>query len=383
VSDENAPMYVPSGTNQIPDFVGALSPMLTVWRKLHLEFDSMTAPPTTGLDANFASGSVTKIIPNTPAAGRSIVGLLHVNFHGEPGKDLFAGGKLEIVGVGTYKVTNSATAVISQQAAVTLVDVDSVLAGVTNGSPARLYDDDDRYLQYSSFYESLINLPLPVLPADARSTECVQAMQYRFTPAYITLVDVNSFAGWNTQRTVPFQRNADSQIRIGDLYLSAFDAGNLQLKGTDRPGFWAHSVAFGYQAGPSDDGEPEVEFPDMGETPKRLNLIINGFDSFGFSVVWLEGIRDNVFGEYGKRRASDPTASQFMNPDRAAALAHQYNDLTYGVISHEIGHAPGKQWALNDHGENGLMQPGAAAINAVGFFPRTITRFRSTTSWTR
>jgi hypothetical protein len=221
-----------------------------------------------------------------------------------------------------------------------------------------------------------------VLPAHSRGTELVQGMQFRYTPAYITLINANT-QSWNTQLTVPFQRNADSQVRFGDLYLSAFDTGNLQLKGTDRAGFWAHSVVFGYQAGPSDDGEPELEFPDMGETPKQLNLIINGADSFGFSVVWLEGIRDSVFGEYPKRRASDPLPAHFMDSVRATSLQQSYTYSIYGVMAHEIGHAPGKQWAFTDHAEGGLMRRGAANITEESFRPKTIKRFRSVTSWSQ
>jgi hypothetical protein len=56
-------------------FNGALSPLLTVWRKLHLEIDSMTAPPTNGPQANFRTAKIGLIKQNLPKGGQSVVTL--------------------------------------------------------------------------------------------------------------------------------------------------------------------------------------------------------------------------------------------------------------------------------------------------------------------
>ena len=184
------------------------------------------------------------------------------------------------------------------------------------------------------------------------------------------VVDANAL-GWNSQQTIPFKRNAPSSVEFFGVVSSDFDTGNLQLKGTDKAEFWAFSVVFGYQPGRSQDNDPDGEVATGGETPKEL---LND-RPYGFSVVWMESIRERQF--VGSSPAS------FTNAGSAVSHRIAYINDLYGVISHETGHAPGRQKPWNDHGEKGVMKSGALDIEREDFSPATVRRFRSATSWTQ
>lgn len=379
VTDANALLYVTANTNAIPGFVGGISPLLTVWRKLHLEFDSMAAPPTSGPEANFVSGTITHAKLNSPVTGRSRIAVGHtqpwVNGLGQ-----FAAGKIEISGVGAYAVTNGATftSALDNRSSMGL-DVLGTPEGNLIGLSAKVYDDDERYLANDSpLYESLVNLPSPPLPASGRSGEFINAMQFRFDPAYIKLVDANAL-GWNATQTIPFRRNAPAVDLIGN---SVFDAGNLDLKGDDRPEFWCFSVGFGYQPGAGGDGDGHEEIPLSGGTPQTSPWLVGDNNRpFGYCVVFLESIRDYEFGV--GRIARDPDPARFKDPQKASLLRSEYLGWIYGVIAHELGHGPGRQSEAADHDEESLMRKGGSNIDDEGWAAKTLRRFRTSPSWTR
>ena len=370
-------MFVPSGTNQISDFVGALSPMLTVWRKLHLEFDSMAAPPASGPEVNYVSATVSGFRLNYPTAGRSHVALVHGG--ADDGVGLFERGKLEISGLGSFAVTNSWTLAYLNGRAGTTVEILGVPSGLSNGQTARLFDDDDRYLANDlPLYPSNLGLAAPPVPALAHVTPFLQAAEPKFAPAYLTLVDANS-KGWNTISTVPFKRQEPGHSIFGTV----FDNGNLQLKGADRPEFWAFSVVFGYQSTASDDGEPDEEIPLSGGTPEtRVPTVPEQlYIAVGYSVGFLENIRDY---EFGRRGNSPPRPGDFIHPIRAPDLANQFIQRMYAVLAHEIGHPPGRRSESDDHDESGILETGAPqSLAGDSFSPKSIARFRRATNWTK
>ena len=216
-----------------------------------------------------------------------------------------------------------------------------------NYQVARLYDDDDQYLVNDALYPSLVALQSPQLPADSRSGEFVTNMRPSFAAAYISPVDANAL-GWNTSQTVPFKRNAGLGVTSSPFHQ------NLQLRGNDRAVFWAYSVVFAYQDDPSEDGEPDDEEPNLG---------INADDDAtttldGFCVVFVEGVRDKVWGI--DRDGITVSASQFYVSQPAALYKSLYLDRLYGVIIHEVGHAPPGPLLQFDHSERGLMQAGGS-----------------------
>ena len=317
VANEVLPMFVPSGTNQIEGFVGALSPMLTVWRKLHLEFDSMAAPPASGPEANYVAGSIAAVRLNQPATGRSYIAVSHALVP-EDGGGTFDRGIIEIAGAGSFAVTNAGTMNYLNGRASTTVEIFGAPAGLTNGQPVKLYDDDDRYLANHPLYPSNLGLVSPPTPAFHHVTPFISAAQPKFAAAYLTLVDANAM-GWNTQPNIVFKKAESGYSVFGTV----FDNGNLQFKGTDRPEFWAWSVVFGYQSDKTDDGEPDAETPLSGTTPKTSPYLPPGFRNIplSYSVIFLENIRDY---EFGRRTASDQQPTYYIDPIRVPHIRNQY-----------------------------------------------------------
>jgi hypothetical protein len=282
-----------------------------------------------------------------------------------------------IMAVGTYRITNSWTFRDNNGQSFTIAQWDTLPGGNVTNRPAKLYDDDDRFLANDPLYPSLLDLQSPPLPLDSRSVEFIQAMQPRFGDAYIQFISVNT-NGWNSQPTIPFKRNASAYSLIGNV----FDSGNLQLKDTDRSEFWAFSVVFGYQAGTLDDGEPDSETPLSGGTIKNGPFSpIEPNKPHGYSAIFPEAIRDRNFGLNRDEVAREP--ADFTVPGNASALREVFLHDLYGVIAHEVGHAPGRQSESADHKETGIMEEGAPRISEAAFSPRTILRFRKAPSWTK
>jgi hypothetical protein len=99
-------------------------------------------------------------------------------------------------------------------------------------------DDDDHYLANDPLFPSALNLQSPPLPVDQRSDEFITNIQPVFAAAYILPVNANAL-GLNSQSIIPFKLNAPAYLITG----TPFDAGNLQLKGTDRPQFCVNEIA--------------------------------------------------------------------------------------------------------------------------------------------
>jgi hypothetical protein len=126
VAAEADEMYVSADTNAVPGFVGGISPMLIVWRKLHLEFDSMDAPPATGAEALSLQGQIISLTNNYPSAGRCQLRLLHTNVFDLVGfGDI---GKIVIPSVGSYRVHKSSFRSSGSKGSTTL-EPSNVLSG--------------------------------------------------------------------------------------------------------------------------------------------------------------------------------------------------------------------------------------------------------------
>ena len=288
-------------------------------------------------------------------AGLSVVQVSHEP--AENGYNLLENGKIIIGGV-AYKIRNSTSAT-----RITYLQIQGVPPGGTVGTPVQMYDDDDQYLTNDPLYPSLLTLQSPSVPALHHVIPFLHTNQWRFAEAYITLVDANAM-GWNTQTTISFHRHAD--VGTG----SPFDAGNLQLKETDRSTFWAFSVVFAYQGPQSEDGERDNEAPVAGVTPELFGVVLQPY-----SAVYLEAVRERIF--FGV------PPPNFTLQNEAENLKKQYLDDLYVVMAHEVGHAPGRQGGGADHSEGGIMKAGADAVSRLGFSARTLRRFRSATSWTQ
>jgi hypothetical protein len=357
VSSEDDDLYVSPSTNVVAGFVGGISPMLTVWRKLHLEFDTMAEPPASGSEVIAFSGSIVSVTPNKPVQGRSLVRVRHTI--GAGSNDRFEHGKLEISGYGAYVISNSHTAIMGAQF-ITALEINGVPGAVPIGTAVTLYDDDNKYLISDPLFPSLLTLQSPPLPALHHVGPCLATNAARFAAAYITLVDANA-QGFSIGTAIPFKRQSG---------MGPFDVGNQELKGSDRPEFWAFTAVFGFEPEANEDFDPDGESGTLGITQKSLGGLVHSF-----SVVYLETNRDGAF--------LDAFPASFVNPFSTAGLQRAYVDQIYSTMAHEIAHSPGSlRRASSDHKEQGLMSGGLNRTRE-NFGPETLARFRQTTQWTR
>lgn len=340
----------------------------------------MAAPPASGPETLPIPAVVSRIQPNWPASGQSFVTVFFTNTVGAlEGLNEFERGKLEVPGLTTFRVLGSELKVTPGGRTYVYTTIEGVLSATNVGRSVNLYDDDEQFLWNDPMYPSLLNLP-PSLPVTSTHlTQLVPLLRSAYRPAYIEIVDGNA-AGWNSVLTVPFRRNkAALELNLIGQQVSYFDQGNLELKGKDRPQFWAHSVVLGYQPNPAEDGDNDNEHALEGGTPKGRFIDGNQHQSLGYSVVFMESARD---AGIGRRGLNEATNSFTMND-----LRQSYWSRLGGQTAHEVAHAPGRQSEGGDHDEDNLMRtggdyhPGVAAREEQRFSPSTIKRVRSTPRW--
>ena len=339
--------YIPANDSQVPKFYGIISPMLTVWRKLHIEVDSMQAVSTNGSQANFRTGTVSGYVENSPIAGESTIHMsTSTVFVGSDNE--CENGHLDIDGFASLPVVSNYYNGIENFVVIGMPGTNVI------GQNFKVYDDDDRFLD-------TIGLP-PALPKDGESTNIIAGIQGVYAPAYIEVVNANA-EGFNLNKEISFALNANMGITGAGVFDDAQDL-------HDSTYFWAHIVTFGYQADTSEDKDPNTEDDLLGVTLKK-SLLFEG----GVSAIFTETIRDD---------AIDAEVQNFINSTNLyAGFRSDYWGNIYGTVAHEIGHGPGGNSEASDHDEGGLMQAGGETIYGHSFTPVTIKRFRNAGQWSQ
>gem|GEM_PF-5812613 len=321
----------------------AASPLLTVWRKLNLEMDSMQMwegdkpHPDRNMNAGIAWQEDD---PSNPRLWSELLVTVEIPL----GEDFYAGGRVKSGGVELDIMGNTITSITVKHPngtePLTQTQKDAFL-GVFE-----MFDDDD---------SGLSGDPLPRL--DLIDDE----VKSKFRPAYIEVEEVDE--SLNPNRTIPFSPN--NNIYNPDTALDD----SQDLTGSDVESYWYHMVITAYQPtlttppnfqGNNYDLDPNTEEPFLlGATGiSLLGLEINNH----FSVMFVETIRDSNGG-----RAELPNFEQILQSEISR------------ITAHEIGHPPGGYDVDSDHTEGGLMGDGAEEANY--FFPITISRFRSALKW--
>ena len=196
-------MYVGASDAPALGFVGALSPMLTVWRKSHLEFDSMTAPPANEPETLFVSAVASRIWTNWPVMGRSFVTAVWTNTAGAVDSwNEYERGKLEVSAGNIYRVLSSETKVDPGGKTYVYVVIDGLLNATNQGNPVKLYDDDNQYLANDPLYPSLLILPspLPVIPSYRLAPKNPWPAQIEDTAAFTWMMKHVAEYGGDTNR---------------------------------------------------------------------------------------------------------------------------------------------------------------------------------------
>ncbi len=331
VSNSAAANYVTADDAKVPAFAGVVSPMLTVWRYLHIEQDSMEAvdTPKPEPDRIVVTGSYWE--KNPP--GNNGYSFLHitpnlpdVEMNHYLNGSMTAGGQSFLIAghaPNLLKIFHGSN-----------LPPDSKYSAFIGSVEVR--DDDERGTG-------------PLLPNDSLISEGVKA---KFRPAFIEVVNVDP--SLNQDRRIPFQLYANDYF-----YWDLNDA--QEMEGADSVGYWYHYVLAAYQAknaiGQKDrDGDPDGESFLLGLTPWTTGFGDNVQNVL--SMLFLETIRDDTVESGGP-----------------ITFAASYSLHLENAVAHEIGHVP--------RGKSGHYEPGLMGEEASGsdFAPESIRRFRKTSNW--
>jgi hypothetical protein len=358
VGEGSPDKMVTSNSSEKPDFSGAISPLLTIWRRLWLEIDSMgsEAAPPAG-EENWIHGSLTSIASGTPlpppAGSPPSAGtpLWDCVFDGAISRNLdeFENGWL-IVGGTAHRVHAVVQWPSGELVARTLSN-----PGATGA--CTLLDDDNTSLPPS--YS-------PILPRYGIDSSYAAA---KFRPAFIKLIPADD--EYNVEKEIPFKLNERSSVPLpGPFPVIWNNAQDLE----DVKSHWVAHAVFGFQDAESKDCDPNSEENDSssGETPV---FRLEGSAPTDYSVIWLEQIRETFNWSWYS-----------TDPGQVAQGPGLFDKEVNLTLLHEIGHQP----AVNEifvnvqehHREGGIMKGGGSGGYDDNYTPATVKRFRRTMRWT-
>lgn len=328
----------PVVTQNCPTQAICRSQMLTVWRRLHVEVDSMgqsTQNFVVGNSATFAR--VRRFGPDA---------VLDVNTSEPLEVNRFEGGRIVFGADQLRVVSNTATSVTVTN---TLPAPNPVTVSV--GEQFQLYDDDDfdddnGNVLTGDTGEDILG-PDQVLPTSGMSLltggSDVEATNV-LAPAYVRPVyDITA----DTRDDCLFQANTPG-LTPGDLrplFRLCWDSG-----GSDADSAYWYSLVFGaYQHTLARDCDPSTDACTQG----RVDVITDVTDD-------LEGSGALIFMEVHRTRE---VTGYNPNPDDVTSLAN--------TVAHEIGHL-----FSCEHGELGLMGDANGQVLSSRFTAESIRRIR-------
>jgi hypothetical protein len=325
------------------------SPLLTVWRRLWVENDSMEAIPKDPQPNSYKRNDLSSDVANPVIQQATLNGpQTHTVFLIQPISDGSSFTNLEhgniIVGNVNHPVTGAGVSLGDH-----LVSVAGDHASGAVGVSYRLYDDDGFGLNQDS-------LPRNNLVDDV--------IKRAYKSAFIEVADAKP---WNNNDAVAFYRNHPPVVfsySTGYSYGVLDDAFDAKLEGNEK--LWCASIMVAYQPG-AGDNDPNDE--------TNVNQGATVGDSLGFSgkarvsIVYSEVIRDLI--DKSLRNGS--------------ATIQEYEQRLRLTAAHEIGHQP--LYGLGEeahHDEDGLMVDGGHADMGAAdtpFSAKSVKRFRKVHQW--
>lgn len=335
VSDPTASGFLPSNSDSHPtQFSGAVSPLLTVWRRLWCEFDSMGAPPATkaardalppGWELNHDEGVVIRIDENVPTAGQSSL-RIHVSTNpliGSNGlltqpESTWVGGRIDVSGVGSYNVISA-----TNWTDFAVVVIDATPGNVVALKDFKLYDDD------------VVTLGTKAPKALPYSLSGGLIMYTAYADAYIEPIKV---AEKYIDTNVPFKRNLEFESSYYGIWQPVVSS-HRDLTNTED--FWVTYLLCCWQGSSARDDDPDSE---IGEEEGVNDPFDN--DALNQGAIYIETIREGENNLINRRYRENLT------------------------VTHETGHS-----GRAEHDDRGIMSEGAnGAVDR--FTPPTIIRFR-------
>jgi len=313
------------------------SQMLTVWRKLHVEFDSMTTEPGTTPEREpdwqsvYISSAVSGTTSTTLQLGWTPQGASNHQYEG--GHILMNASAL------TYAVRDHTDGILEITPSLTPAQLVQVV-----DHWATLKDDDPDGGLLPHFY------------AVTPTTKGL------FATVYVDPLNLDP--SLNTRTTVPF-----------DLYVSAAEmttgqGWNNSHDVASDSSFWTSFVVAGYQAGGAlDSGVNQWRDNDPDPLLDNATYPSGPYWPDGYEETWQRGWTSGFL---------DFDAIVFRASLAEYPLSPEYPSY---VISHEIGHSAGNSGTeAQHHAEGGLMSTNESDWEH-GLCPATIVRLREATKW--
>ena len=238
----------------VSGFFGAVSPLLTVWRKLHLEQDSMAAGPLRRVTAR-----VDSVGPMSVVLDRAL----------PDAKDAFEGGTLEVSSGASewaFTVAANSSSLISKA---TVVVTESPAPFVSPGDRIVLTDDDGHgLLPYTQ--------GIPGLWKAILNSVCIDP------------VPVPS----NPRPHVPFEENlGDADILLaGTLGVGVGSNEDHQ----SQPAYWCSRIVYCFQAGEGKDGDPDDVDEERGIDRHANGMPVEIKVDYGITYVGIMGGNGNL-----------------------------------------------------------------------------------------
>jgi hypothetical protein len=306
----------------LPTKIAKRTEMLTVWRRLHVEVDSMGAPSATCNTGSTNCNKITGTLTETKKVrvGNNTLNLSVSNLE----INRFESGRLEIKRNGTIikslpVVALSATTTSANTSNSVTITNNTGVFSIIAGDSFTLYDDDDMNSNDGTNLDGDTGEDVPTLN-QTYMVDSDDATVNHFAPAYIRpTYDIG-----NNNNFVPFVLNAPSDTSLGIRSLFEFN----QVATEADSAFWTVYLLYGYEEFTSEDEDPETDFLTVGQSDRI-------FDSSGVkrgqgSAVFLESV--------GPKECPPAPATQ---PEICNIPA---------VKLHEIGHLFGAE-----HGEDGVL----------------------------
>lgn len=342
VDDPSEGFFVTSDNEPVADFTGgALSDMLTVWRKLHVEVDSMQMWNGDKPEPDRTTAIGLQWQPNHPLIFKSRLILTDdlVDNNSTPFvyDDDFYGQGTIISGAIQFDVdANTRTTIDIVNPGLSVAPSATELNAFI-GQEFEVFDDDDM---------GLTSNPL------SRPGTINDHVKAKFISSFIEVEQLPL-----QYDLIPFKLYAD--------YLNpASTIDDYQdFGGENESWYWYQYIVVAYQ--PSKD----LLANDQDGDPVGENLLagvnIGGSAAYNdYVVVFVESVRDSL----------DATRTVSNFPELVDSLI---ND----VVSHEIGHSPGNHGGDDDHGELGLMSASLTQSRGKDFTGKSRRRFRTVTDW--
>ncbi len=318
VADPSSPYCAAPNNAQIPAFGGTLSPMLTVWRKLWLEFDSMGPAPTSGPEKNFDEGVILSVEQNFPEQSQSTL-TLNVALTDEENRYEF--GFIDIDGNPKYTVlTNTDRPGGPGNPDYVVIEGTPATFDVI-GKSFKIYDDDFVGNKY---------IPSRTLPYSLSGGTIIVAA---FADSYIKPVHVPETY---IDRDSTFYRNMKTEPELFSKHIKRI-AEKKDLHDAAR--FWVVHLLAAWQGAADEDYDPPAVLPDED--------VLDGisFDFHNTGIIAIEPVRERESPMYLRRKE-------------------------YHTVTHEIGHQGGAK-----HEDMGIMVDGGSTT-LHKFTPVSIKRFR-------